>query len=132
MHNKRLEERLKKDGKNAGIIQILEKCEGGLVAEIRISKSEGFTGSVILDKMIFTYLEKLKVNVVYVSGDEVAESEEEDDKPKCQNEVHRVLQSTMKKGTKTKTLLKGKYTLVKIDLSTFVICPSCLAIKEVK
>ena len=131
MNNKRLEERLKKDIKYAQIIQILEKCEGGLVAEIRISKEEGFTDNTVLDRMILTYLKKLKINIVYVEGNE-EEKPEEDDKPKCQHEVHRILNSKLKKSSKIKTLLKGKYPMLKVDITPFVICPTCYDIKEVK
>jgi len=130
MNNKRIEERLKKDVKYSQIIMILEKCEAGQVQEIRISKEEGFTDSAVLDRMILTYLKKLKVDVVYIEPS--TEIEEDENATKCQHEIHRVLESSMKKGTKIKTFLKGNHKMLKMDMSSFVICPSCNAIKEVK
>ena len=132
MNNKRLEERLKKRGKDyEKIIQVIERCESGQVAEIRISKEEGFTDSAVLDKMILTYLKKLKINVVYIEKDE-EEAEPDDGKPKCEHEVHRVLGSSIKKGAKVKALLKGKHPMLKVDITSYVICPTCYDIKEVK
>ncbi len=132
MNNKRLENRLKKHGSTyEKIIKIIEHCEGGQVEEIRLSKNEGLTDSPVLDKMILTYLKELKIEVVYVENEE--ESEEEDDgKPKCQHEVHRVLASDIKKASKIKSLLKGKHPMLKIDIASYVICPTCNDIKEVK
>lgn len=135
MNNKRLEERLKKRGNVYDkIIQVIERCESGQVAEIRISKDEGFTDSAILDKMILTYLKKLKITVVFIEKEEEeAEGDGVDDgKPKCQHEVHRVLNSDIKKSAKIKALLKGKHPMLKVDITSFVICPTCFDIKEVK
>ena len=132
MNNKRIEERLKKDARYSQIIMILEKCEAGQVAEIRISKEEGFTDSAVLDRMILTYLKKLKIDVVYIETKNEVDVVEDEDAPKCQHEIHRVLDSNMKKGTNVNTFIKGNHKMLKMDLSSFVICPSCNAIKEVK
>lgn len=134
MNNKRLEDRLKKRGPNYhDVIQVIEKCEDGLVAEIKISKDEGFTDSAVLDKMILTYLKKLKIKISYVEKNEDSVSTEVDDgKPKCQHEVHKILSSDMKKGAKIKTLNKGKYPMLKVDITSFAICPTCYDIKEIK
>ncbi len=135
MNNKRLEERLKKRGTiYEKIIQVIERCENGQVLEIRISKDEGFTDSAVLDKMILTYLKKLKIDIVYIEKDEEeAENiEAEDGKPKCQHEIHRVLGSNIKKSAKIKALLKSKHPMLKVDATSFVICPTCYDIKEVK
>lgn len=132
MNNKRLEDRLKKHGEEyAHIILLIEKCENGNVEEIRITKEEGITNSAILDKMILTYLKKLKIAVTYIDTKEAEESDD-DGKPKCQNKVHQVLGSNMKAGAKSKALLKSKYGMLKIDATSYVICPTCFEIKEVK
>jgi len=132
MNNKRLEERLKKRGHICDkVIQVIEKCESGQVVEVRISRDEGFTDSAILDKMILTYLKKLKIDVVYIEKTE-EEPEVDDGKPKCQHEVHRVLAGNIKKSAKIKAFLKSKYPMLKIDVASFIICPTCNDIKEVK
>lgn len=129
MNNKRLEDRLKKYGDEyADIIRLIEKCEVGNVGEIRIAKNERITNSAILDRMIFTYLKKLKINVVF--GEE--KQDIDDGRPKCQHEIHKVLDSGMKKTTKIKTFKKNKSALLKIDISSFVICPACGDIKEIQ
>lgn len=133
MNNKRLEERLKKHGNIYDkVIQTIELCENGQVEEIRLSKDEGFTNSAILDKMIMTYLKKLKIDIVYMEKNEEQEEEVDDGKPKCQHEVHRLLVSDMKPNAKIKAFLKGKHPMLKIDVATYVICPTCYSIKEVK
>jgi len=130
MNNKKLEDRLLKHGTDyAEIIRLIEKCETGHVGEIRISKDEMITKSAILDKMIFTYLKKLKIKVVYA---EDTEKEEDDGRPKCGHEIHKVISSNMKKSIKIKMLKKSNNAMIKIDLSSFVICPACSDIKEVQ
>jgi hypothetical protein len=130
MKNKRLEERLKKYGTAySDIIKMIEKCEAGDVGEIQISKKEKITKSPILDKMIFTYLKKLKVRIVFT--EEVEPKSSEDERPKCPNDVHKVLGSDMKKSAKIKTLTKSKYSMFRIDVTSFVVCPECGDIKEI-
>jgi hypothetical protein len=129
MNNKRLEERLRKFGNTyLDIIKMIEKCEAGDVGEIQISKKEKITKSPILDKMIFTYLKKLKVRVVFT---EDAEVKNDDERPKCPHEIHKVLSSDMKKSGKIKVFTKGKHKMFKIDVTSYVICPECGDIKEI-
>lgn len=130
MNNKRLEDRLRKYGEEyVNIVRLIEKCEAGNVGEIRIEKNSKITNSVVLDKMIFTYLKKLKITVVYYEEEVKATN---DDKPQCDNVMHRILGTNMKKSSKVKTLKKSLFKMLKIDISSFAICPDCGNIEEIK
>ena len=131
MNNKKLEERLLKHGDSyVAIINLIEKCESGNVSEIRLTKNEGITNSVILDKMIFTYLKKLKVKITY--HNKKIESEKEDRTPKCSHEIHKILSSNANKVSKIKIFKKKNFPMFKIDISSYVICSSCNSIEEIK
>ncbi len=128
MINKKLEDRLLKYGNQySDIIKLLEKCESKTVGEIRIGNKEKITVNPILDRMILTYLKKLKIKVVYLDADEGAEKV-----ALCPNEVHRVLTGDIKKSSKIKIFNKRKNPMFKIDMASFVICNECGAIEEIK
>jgi len=136
MKNRRLEDRIKKRGNEfTEIISLIERCEDGNVVEIKLEKSEGITDSPVIDKMIITYLQKLKVKVSYISEKNSSgkpELKSKIKKPSCDNKLHSVVNGKMKKSPKMKTINKNKWLMFKIDATTFVSCPKCFHILEVK
>ena len=125
MENKKLESLLK-DTENDDLIKIIEKCERGRVAEIKLTEEEGITNDTALDKEVLGYLRELKIKLVFVTEKEYYRGKNRYYKaaPKCSGGIHAVLDSKKQKKEKVTEITK-EYQIMKIGNESYVTCPEC-------
>jgi len=128
MQNKRLEERLKKAG-FLFCIPLLEMCETDRnIKEIEVNHT-GFTDSKIINRMIETYLDTLKIKIRYVNMQERARELKIDvpaqKKAMCKNKIHVPFKASVSTEIRKKMYKTYKYQMFSLDKDSYAICPDC-------
>lgn len=124
MMNRTLEELLKLNHYDV-IIDILEGCENKSILEVRINKEEGFTRNQNIDKMIFDYLKKLKIKVVFIDDSKYHRSHNKfyKDRKTCDNAIHNVAKNVGK--IESEILAQLSSLRFRIDSHSYISCPDC-------
>lgn len=124
MKNRTLEELLKQNHYET-IIDIIEGCENKRILEIRITKEDGFTKDNSIDKMIFDYLKKLKIKVVFLTDSEYHRSHNKFyvEKNKCANALHEIVL----RSEPLEKMVVGQLSSLRfrIDDHSYISCPDC-------
>ena len=125
MKNKKLESLLK-ENEHEELIKIIEKCEKGKVAELKMSHNEVITKNSSLDKKVIKYLGELNVNLIVVPEKELFKSTNRYYKAKavCKNGIHAILDMEMDSKDKIVEVQKTHQT-IKIDKKSYVTCIDC-------
>ncbi len=133
MKNKHLELRLEKAG-HLDVIELLEKCENKKVLELMITSKRGITRNPVLDRMVVTYLKKLKIKVVFSQEESTSKNSitskirKEKEKDSCQSKVHELAVGKGKKKDKVKQFDELKYDMFKLGPDSFVVCSDCTSL----
>ena len=135
MKNKKLEEKLIKAGYSIWV-QIIEACEEDEgVKQITVDKNGGFTELPVLNKMIETYLKKLKVKLIFSDmSKEMArlKAQKTTTKSPCKHVVHAPFKKRLDVESKKQIYMNYKYPIIRIEEKSYVICPECSDIIEIK
>lgn len=130
MHNKKLEERLRKIGQ-VSCIPILEMCEiDKTIREIQVDIA-GFTNSGVVNRMIEVYLDTLKIKIKYVKmQDKLNQLKKknlgnEEIKNECKNVIHQPFKHNITKQQKKQMFTNYKYSMFSIEGDSYVTCPDC-------
>lgn len=130
MENKILESRLLKESSKGKIwINYIEEIEQGFIKTNILEIPDSlFFASEVTNTIIINYLKKLGITIKQIRDDR----EKIDIFKKCKNTVHDGFKKQLDKETKKNIYLDYKYQVFSIDDKSFVICPECKRIMEIK